>query len=234
MKIQAFVLGVFLLGLLSSCASIDKRDSENPEEIFQAVEQLIQEEDYIAAKEHIDEIRKRFPQSRFSALAELRAGDIEFAQSNFAEAAPAYGTFVELYPKNPEAPYAAYRRAFAYFEDAPTNIARDQGPAKQALEAAEQLIKKYPNSEYAGKAKEIYEKARLRMAQKEAYIAAFYEKKHHNLSAYRRWKGITIVYTDLENFNNLPEAPKLLDEAKKRASALEGKFKNPMLEEGNS
>jgi len=205
------LLALFLVG----CSGSNVKNSEDPEIIYNEINVLIEKDRYIEAGELVAEIRRRFPQSRFAALAELRNGDIYFKQDSYTEAAAAYGVFVELYPKHAEAPYAQYQRTLSYFNDAPDNIARDQGPARDAVASAETLIARYPESGYAAKAADIRKKARLRLAQKEAYVARFYAKRGATEAAQNRWKSLLISFEDLRS---VPEAGPLLQEAEKNSA----------------
>jgi outer membrane protein assembly factor BamD len=200
--------------ILSACSSTNVKNSEDPEVIYNEIVTLIEKDRFIEAGELVGEIRRRFPQSRFAALAELRNGDIFFKQDSYTEAAAAYGVFVELYPKHADAPYAQYQRTLSYFNDAPENIARDQGPARDAVIAAETLAARYPQSDFAAKAAEIRKKARLRLAEKEAYVARFYEKRGAKEAAKTRWQGLLVSFPDLKE---LPEAANLLKEAEKNS-----------------
>jgi len=203
--------------LLAACTSNSVKTSENPEEIYNAAVKLIDESSYLEASEHLGELKTRFPQSRFAALADLKTADMEFKQENYTEAAAAYGVFVELYPTHADAPYAQYQRAQSYFLDAPEKIARDQGPVADAVAAAEQLVKRYPDSQFVEKAKELLKKARLRLAEKEAYVARFYERRGEKGAALRRWQGLLVSFPDLKGFS---EATPLLVEADEKIAEL--------------
>lgn len=208
-----FVAGVLLL---SACASDSVKNSDNPEVIYNAAVNFIEKERYFDATEHLNEIRHRFPQSRFAALAELKTGDMEFKQDNFTEAAAAYKVFVDLYPTHSQAAYALYQRALSYYNDSPEKIARDQTTASDAAAICDQLTARYANSEFAAKAAELRVKARRKLAEKEAYVARFYERRDAPESARKRWQGILTDYADLKNDS---ESAKLLAEAEEHALA---------------
>ena len=207
--------------MVSACSSTNVKNSENVEEIYKEAVVQIDKGHFLEAGELLDEVRHRFPQSRFAALAELRTADMHFKQDAFTEAAASYGVFVELYPNHVDAPYALYQRALSYFNDAPEKIARDQIPATDAAKAADQLIHRYPNSPYLDQAKLLYKKARLKLAEKEAYIAEFYERRDAKLAAYRRWLGLKVSFADLKE---IPEAQPLLALAEKHSSELGAKL----------
>ncbi len=212
----AVVVLISLLGF-ARCSSESLKSSENVEDLYSEANRLIEKERFIEAREYLAEIKRRFPQSRFALLSDLRSADMEFQQENFTEAAAAYGVFVELYPNHISAPYAQYQKAVSYFNDAPSKIARDQSPAIEAALASEQLIARYPKCEFVDKAKLLLKRARIKSAEKESYIAKFYERRGANLAAYRRWVGITQSFNDLAEF---PEAKGLLTTAEKRAGVL--------------
>jgi outer membrane protein assembly factor BamD len=195
-RVSAFLA---TLVLLAACSSESVKDSDNPEIIYNAAVKFIERGRYLEATEHLNEIRHRFPQSRFAALAELRTGDLEFDQDNFTEAAAAYKVFVELYPNHPEAAYAQYRRAESYYKDTPDLAARDQTPAQDAVAAAQQVLTRYPKSEYAPKAQKILIEARHKLAEKEAYIARFYAKREEWTASRRRWEGLLKDFNDLKD-----------------------------------
>ncbi|MBS1984689.1 MAG: outer membrane protein assembly factor BamD [Bdellovibrionales bacterium] len=219
MRLRAFTttLAFAAVGFLfAGCSSDSVKDSDNPEVIYNAAMKYIDRERYIDATDHFNEIRHRFPQSRFAALAELRTGDMEFKQENYTEAAAAYKVFVELYPNHAEAAYGQYQRALAYYNDTPEKTARDQSPARDAIEAAQQVITRYPQSEYVTKAKELIIKGRQKLAEKEAYVARFYERKEAYDSALKRWQGIVRDYGDLKD----GVLKDLIDEAQRKIVEL--------------
>lgn len=196
--------------LIAGCSTDSLRNSDDPEVIYNGALDTIKRERYLEADELLKEIRTRFPQSRFAALAEVRGGDILFSQENFVEAAATYGAFVELYPRHPEADYALYRRALAFLSDAPEDVSRDQAPAAEAIKAGQALKARYPQSKYVEEVRSIVSQARLRLAQKEAYIARFYERRDQPLAARRRWQNIKMMYPEV---SEVPGGAALLEEA---------------------
>jgi outer membrane protein assembly factor BamD len=219
MKRCTFVHSVVFALAVAGCASSNVKHSDDVEAIYKEATSLIERGRFIEAGEYLTEIRTRFPQSRYAPLAELRAADMQYDQENFTEAAAAYGVFVELYPNHPDAAYALYRKALSYHDDAPDKPARDQAPAAEAAKTAEQLIQRYPNSEYATKARELYKQSRLKLAEKEAYVARFYERKNSPLAAYRRWEGLRVGFGDLKD---IEQGKALLAEAETKSKQLAG------------
>lgn len=196
------LLAVFSAYLLAACstASVDLSKERDPKKLYDYGVQALKDEDYLEAQDVFAEIKKRFSQSSFFALAELRAADLEFDQGSYAEAALLYENFVELYPTHPEAAYAQFRRAKSYIEDCPELEARDQSAAALAASSATQLLTRYPSSPYTAEARDIFYRARFQLAKKEAYIARFYRKKGFTAASNRRWKKIPAQFQDLKAY----------------------------------
>jgi len=201
-KIKTNFFYNFVLLFLASCASdrVDVANEKNPQKLYEHGEKALKEGDYLEANDAFSEIRKRFSQSQYFALAELGSADNEFSQDSFAEAAALYGNFVELYPNHKKAAYAQFQKAKSLMLDAPLNEARDQSASSSAAKAASQLLARYPRSEYTKEAQEIVNRARLQLAKKEAYIARFYAKKNQKEASLNRWKKIPAEYKDLKNY----------------------------------
>lgn len=219
MKNLGFLNIVFgFLFFLASCASNELKNSENPEVVYNEAVRLIEDKSYLEASEFLQEVRRRFPQSRFAVLSELRSADIDFNQENFIEAAAGYGVFVELYPNHAEAPYALHRKAQSYYDAAPSNIARDQSSARDAVKAAQFFLRRYPSSSFKGEVEKIQIQSRLKLAEKEAYVARFYQKKSYTEPSIRRWQGLLKEFADIANTT---EGAELLKEAQNSIAKLQ-------------
>lgn len=203
--------------LLSSCASDESTITGGPEEMFKAAEAQIADESYLEAEDTLNKLRTEFPHSKYAIEAIVKEADLYFDQGDFLEAASGYSVFVELYPAHKQAPYSQYRKALSLLNDAPERPARDQSSAKSAMYSAKRVLRQFPNSQYTEKAKDLYFKARTKLAAKEAYIARFYQKKKHHKAALRRWKKIINSYKDVAKTD---DGKKLISEAKENISKL--------------
>jgi outer membrane protein assembly factor BamD len=220
-SLLGIIFGIFLTSLLFSCSGQDIKNSENPEIIYTEASKLIEDERFLEATELLNEIRLRFPQSRFFALADLKTGDLYFKQESFTEAAAAYSTFVELYPNHQKADYALAQKAKSFFRDTPEIPARDQGPASDAIKTCDQFLKKYPSSPLTKEVQEIRVQALVKLAEKEAYIARFYEIRSKNEASLKRWRNI------VENFKEVKNEPLMKSLYLEAERKLETLSKNP-------
>ena len=68
------------------------------------------DKDWEGAAEQFKEIKRKYGQSRYGRLAELRMADIAFEQDKLAEAVGAYKGFVQAHRNDPDISYAQYPR----------------------------------------------------------------------------------------------------------------------------
>ena len=76
-----------------------------------------------------------------SAYAYYQAGDYDSCIG-------AATRYVTLHPGSPDAAYAQYLIAASHYDQIP-DITRDQGRTEKAIAALEEVMRKYPTSEYA-------------------------------------------------------------------------------------
>jgi len=169
-------------------------EENDPAKLFQQAEEEIQSDHYILATDHLKALRNKFPYSQFAPLAQLRLADVYFLQESFGEAASAYETFRDLYPKHEKSSYALFRAAKSYYKDTPEQIARDLGPANRAVEAYREFLRRYPADPLKDEAQAELLSAEDRLAKKEKYIADFYRKRGQLKAARARLEGLVSVY----------------------------------------
>jgi outer membrane protein assembly factor BamD len=187
---------IFILALLSSCAS-DKPDGKTEAEIlYKEAQELIEAERYILATEKLNQIKTQHPYSFYSTPSELLQADVLFLQENYIESAAAYLLFRDFHPRHEKIPYVVFRIAESYFKQIPSTIDRDLEPAIEAIKYYDEVIQKYSDSSYKQDAQKRINSAKNMLREKDLYIADFYFKTK-KFSAARYW------YLDiLENHQN--------------------------------
>lgn len=188
--------GVICLVVLTQCASKEV-NPDDPDALFKDAEESFKDEKYLVALERYRDIKNRFPYSSRATDAELRIADTFYAQESYIEAESAYEIFKELHPTHPKADYVQYRIGMSYFQQIPSNSARDLAAAFRAIDSFNVLIDKYGNSEFVKEAKEHIKEARLKLAEHDNYVADFYFRKRHFLSASYRYAAL------LQDFSGL-------------------------------
>jgi outer membrane protein assembly factor BamD len=190
------ILGAWLTLMLVACSSNDKR-SDTPDGAYAIAEEFDKEERYEEAAKRYNEVKNKFPYSRFATLAELAVSDVYFKQESFAEAQVSYQSFKDLHPKHARIDYVTYRLGLSYYMQLPPTIDRDLTLAKSAILFFDEVLSRFPQSEYAKEAREKRDSAVKMLAEKEQYIADFYFKREKYDSALSRYEFL------LKNYPNI-------------------------------
>jgi outer membrane protein assembly factor BamD len=201
-------VALLLLTSVSGCALWDRffgKEEEKAADILMK-EGLAAYEDgnYEAAAEVFQQIKDRYPYSEFSAEAELRIADALFEKKEYEEAYQAYSEFEKLHPTNDHIPYVVYQQGMCDFEQM-TTIDRDQSHTLAAKEAFERLVKRFPRSPYAAKARNHIRKCLIFLAEYELYVGKFYYDRRQYQAAMDRFRYVLENYPDLGQYHEALE-----------------------------
>jgi len=159
---------------------------------------------YQQASEQFQMLKDRYPYHKYALEAELKVADALFKADEWLSAFIAYDEFEKLHPRHADIPYVIYQKGMCYFVQI-RSFDRDQSFNHDAKEQFERLTNRYPNSEYANRAR-----ARLRdcysyLAQYELSVGDFYFKSKKYRAAYGRYKYLLENYPDLGHYNRALE-----------------------------
>lgn len=186
-------LCLFSLILITSCTSADKK-SDDAEGAFAIAQEYDNEERYEEAIKRYQEVRNKFPYSKFASMSSLAIADAYYKQESFAEAQVSYQSFRDLHPRHPKSDYVLFRLAMSYFKQLPATIDRDLTLANNTIVYFDELIKKFPNSTHISEATENRKSVLRMLAEKENYIAEFYFIREMYDSALLRYEGLIKKY----------------------------------------
>jgi outer membrane protein assembly factor BamD len=93
--------------------------------------------------------------------------------------------------------------AVSYYEQI-SDVQRDQKITQQALDALGELIRRYPNTDYAGDARLKVDLARDHLAGKEMEIGRFYQKQGLYIAAISRFRN------EVDGFDTTSHTPEAL------------------------
>ncbi|MGQ4273143.1 outer membrane protein assembly factor BamD [Terrihabitans sp. B22-R8] len=145
------------------------------------------------ASKKFNELDKQHPYTEYGRKAGLLETYAQYKQGNYDESAASAKRYVTLHPSSPDAPYAQFLLGMSYYNKIP-DVTRDQTRTQQALEALEDVIRKYPDSEYAEPARQRIQVARDQLAGKEMEIGRFYLKERNYVGAVNRFKTVVTVH----------------------------------------
>ena len=194
--IRRGVLALVVLCLLSGCSWFRSRPETVPPagKLYEGGERFLLQGKYDVAREQFSKLVERHPESDLVPVARFLIGETYYRAGELDKAAPEFETFVTLYPGSPVADLGQYRLARTYFDQMP-GAERDQGVTARALLEFQKLIRLYPESRYAPDAIVKIEACRLRLAQKELWVADYYVRRNNFLAALPRYDTILKEYS---------------------------------------
>lgn len=195
---------------LAACSS-NKRVSpetlaiqkERPaEQIYQEAMTAYKNEEYVKAGKLFDEVERQHPYSDYATMAQLKAAESAYENLRYDEALIALDRFIELHPGHEKIDYAYYMKAMCYYEQI-TDVARDQQMTRNALDALNVVIERFPDSQYRRDAELKRDLTMDHLAGKEMEIGRYYQKRGEINSAIGRF---TTVIKNYQTTTHVPEA----------------------------
>ena len=193
---------------------------------------LVKKRDFVDAALLFEEIERQYPYSKWSNQAQLMSGFCYYKSNMYNDSLDSLERFIALYPGSKKISYAYYLRALNYFEQI-SDVERDQTLTSKSKLAFEEVVNKYPESEFARDALDKIDIINDRLAAKEIEIARYYQFNHQWISAINRYNKIldefnTSIYTE-ETLFRLVEiyfSLGLHEEARRYAATLQFNFPN--------
>jgi outer membrane protein assembly factor BamD len=215
------MLAILLLGACSTVKQFFVEDKDkSPEQLMQDGLNYMDRGLYEDAFKAFQDIRDRYPYSKYAITAELKIADALFKRGSYDEAYEAYDDFEKLHPKNKDIPYVIYQKGMCNFEQI-TTIDREQVHTLKAKEIFERLIKQYPRSEYATRGRKVLMKCIIYLAEYELYVGNFYYKMGFYRAALGRYNYLLHNYPDLGQYH---EAIEKISVIKKKLAEEEGEL----------
>ena len=152
-----------------------------------------QRKDNKAASKKFEEVDRQHPYSDWARKSLLMSAYSFYNAGDYDSCIGAATRYVTLHPGSPDAAYAQYLIAASHYDQIP-DISRDQGRTEKAIAALEEVIRKYPTSEYANSAKAKLEGARDQLAGKEMDVGRYYMEKRDYTAAINRFKTVVTRY----------------------------------------
>jgi outer membrane protein assembly factor BamD len=161
------------------------------------------------ASKKFEEVDRQHPYSDWARKSLLMSAYAFYDAGDYDNCIGAATRYVTLHPGSPDAAYAQYLIAASHYDQIP-DVSRDQGRTEKAIAALEEVVRKYPTSEYAVNAKAKLEGARDQLAGREMNVGRYYMEKRDYTAAINRFK---IVVTQYQTTRHVEEALFRLTEA---------------------
>lgn len=156
-----------------------------------------------------DEVQRQHPYSPWAQRAMLMSAYARYRSRDFDDAISSAQDYISLHPGGDGAAYAYYLVAVCNFDQI-IDVGRDQARSYNALKALDEVIARFPQSDYARDAALKVDMVRDQLAGKEMEIGRYYLNRSEHLAAINRFKR---VITDYQTTSHAPEAMHRLVEA---------------------
>ena len=182
------VISLFLV----SCMTKEKEEIP-PETLYNEGLVLRSEGDFADASEKFEEIERVHPYSPYAKKALINLAYTNYARNRYTEAISAAERFTTLYPGSEDSAYALYIVGNSYLNQMP-DVTRDQTVTQNAYDAFNELILRYPDSEYFSDAEAKLIIAHDQLAGKEMLTGRYYLQRRNFIGAINRFRRVILDY----------------------------------------
>jgi len=186
--------------------------------------------EFKSAAKKFEEVDRQHPYTDWARKSLIMSAFAYYQGGDYDESITAARRYVTLHPGSQDAAYAQFLIGSSYFDRIP-DISRDQDRTEKAVNELQEVVRKFPNTEYAIAAKKKIDIARDQLAGKEVDIGRWYMQKKDYTGAINRFKTVVTRYQTTrhveEALMRLTEAYMTLgivDEAQTSAAVLGHNF----------
>lgn len=217
---------------LAACGGGPKKDAQYVEQpvelIYNRAADLLDQRRWSEAIAGFDEVERQHPFSSWARRSILMGAYARYRSSRYDEAIEAARRFIALHPGSDSAAYAYHMIAICYFEQI-LDVGRDQYMTEMAMTSLQDVVRRFPNTDYARDAQFKLDMAYDQLAGKEMSVGRFYLRRDQHLAAANRFLAV-VTNADFQRTTHTPEALHrlvetylslgMIDEARKMAAVL--------------
>lgn len=227
-----------VLCFLAACSgdgdqeAADNAPQKTAEQLYSEARAMVDNDEIKDSIAAFEEVERQHPASPLAIDAQVMAAYSAYKIEDYDQAIATLERFVKLYPTDESAPYAYYLIALCYYEQI-SDVARDQKITQDAMLALRNVIRRFPDSEYAHDAKIKLDLTEDHLAGKEMQVGRYYMKRGDTLAAINRFRTV------IENYQTTSHVPEALhrmveayltlgvkEEAQRYAAVLGANFPN--------
>jgi outer membrane protein assembly factor BamD len=150
-----------------------------------------------------DAVDRQHPYSELARKSMIMNVFTQYRQGNYDDAVNIGKRYVQLYPTTPDAAYAQYLIGLSYFRQI-RDVTQDQKDARRTIEAMQEVVTRWPDSEYVPDAQAKIRFARDQLAGKEMQIGRYYLERREYIAATKRFRYV------VENYSNTRQVEEAL------------------------
>ncbi|MBN1325209.1 MAG: outer membrane protein assembly factor BamD [Alphaproteobacteria bacterium] len=141
-----------LVGVLASCGGKAPEPEQTLPEIYTKAYKELDKKNYDKAATEFLNVEGQFPASAWAADSLVMAAYSQYMDEDFSGALLTADRFMRFHPGNKDVPYILYLRGMCYYRQV-SDVRREPGMSAYALQQFQQLVERFPASEYAENAK---------------------------------------------------------------------------------
>lgn len=200
----------FVLGGCASDKAAQPEYVERPvEELYNVALKQLDRENWEIAAGLFDEVERQHPYSSWARRAMLMSAFANYQANKYDQAILSAERFITLHPGNKDVAYAYYLKAISLYEQI-VDVGRDQRTTELALASLNDVVQRFPNSEYARDARLKMDLTRDHLAGKEMTIGRYYLTRQQYVAAINRFRTVIERY---QTTTHTPEALHRLTES---------------------
>jgi len=176
---------------------------ERPVEmLYNAASAELDQRSWEQAIQLFNEVERQHPYSEWARRATLMSAYAHYRARQYDDAIGVAQRFIALHPGTDGAAYAYYLVAVSHFEQI-IDVGRDQGTTVAARAALEDVVRRFPGTDYARDSMVKLDMVADQLAGKEMEIGRWYLRKNQHLAAVNRFRT---VVEDYNTTSHVPEA----------------------------
>ena len=197
-NILSYLCVIFFLFGCSSSNRISNNNEEinirSPEEIYISAMNYFDNKYYELANEEFNKIKQLYPLSDEAIQSEIMIGFIGYVQMDYDLAILKFKKITNKYPSLKDLDYVYYMIGMSYYEQI-SDHQLDGNFNELALDAFNQVIFRFPNTEFAKDSRQKIVLVKTNKAAKHMYVGRFYLKEKKYTAALNRFKIIIDEYS---------------------------------------
>ncbi len=145
------------------------------------------------ASRKFEAIDKQHPYSEFARKSMVLNAFATYRLGRYSESINSARRYISLYPSSEDTAYAYYLIGLSYWRQIP-QVTRDQRVTRRAIQAFNEVITRYPESEYVLDSEQKLRFARDQLAGKEMQIGRYYQERKEYAAAINRFRTVVERY----------------------------------------
>lgn len=213
MKLTQIISSLLISATLittTSCSSESDNDKlkteitkKSAEDLYQEAKSYTENGRYTKAIKTFEEVERLYPFSNLAPKSRVMTAYAHYKNEDYDKAISVIDSFVAINPGNAEIDFMYYLKSISYY-DRISDVKRDQDITKKAKNAFEEVMRRFPASDYAKDSRYKINLIMDHLAGKEMEIGRFYLKNKKYIAALNRFKSV------LEDYDKTPQIEEAL------------------------